>query len=183
MGENIDIFHSNMCRLPSYKELQGHDTDENILKSRMLLWENSGRGNFPHLQNILINAGNKYGSEKFSDVVNITEMEISVEKVTKADASRRIKQFNKRMSNKSKLLACGCCGEKKFNSDYKEVVIEFELDILKLNNNQIEERNTLGEYKEIASVCKINDELYYIHPECITCRNGIHYTSMCGTKV
>lgn len=100
------------------------------------------------------------------------------EKLSIEDKSRIIKLFNKRLCNKSKLIACGSCGERKYNSLYHEVNLELHLELLKLNSNRIEERNHLGEYKGISSVHKINGQLYHIHPECISQKNDEHHTNL-----
>ena len=105
--------------------------------------------------------------------------EIKNEILHKEDSSRIIKEFNKKMSNKSVQILCGSCGERKYNAIYKEVNVEHELHILKLSNSQIQELNNLNDYKDIASVSKINDVLFCIHPECLTERNGFYYTNLC----
>ena len=46
-------------RVPTFLQLKGHDSHPEILKAVMLMWENSGRGNFEQMQNILINDKNK----------------------------------------------------------------------------------------------------------------------------
>ena len=53
------------------------------------------------------------------------------------------------------------------------------MQLLRLSKIQIEEWNNLLQYKVIASVTKIDDVLYNIHPECVTSREGINYTFIC----
>ena len=65
MEETMEIFSSTMRRLPTCIE---YDTDDNILKSRMLLWENSGRGNFIDLNNVSINNNFKDEKETCHDI-------------------------------------------------------------------------------------------------------------------
>ena len=100
--------------------------------------------------------------------------------LTKEDSARIIKEFNTKMSDKSKLASCGSCGERKYDAIFKEINVKIELDILKLNENQMQDWNNLDVYKDIASVSKIDDILYHIHPECITERDGIYLTSFCS---
>ena len=58
MEDTIESFSLGMRRVPTCIAILGHDTDENILKSKMLLWANTGRGDFSHLNNVLINDNN-----------------------------------------------------------------------------------------------------------------------------
>lgn len=37
----------------------------------------------------------------------------------------------------------------------------------------------LEEFKTIASVSNVNNNLYYIHPECLPIQNDIHKTNLC----
>ena len=48
---------------------------------------------------------------------------------------------------------------------------------LKLNNNQIDDYESLKERKRIASVSNINNDLDYIHPECVSVNNLIQNTN------
>ena len=175
----MEAFNSKMRRLPTCIELLGHDTDDNIMKSRILLWENSGRGNLTDLDNLINNSIND-DEKNFKKICCNVEKEIRDEILSKVDCARIINEFNDKMSNKSFLFACGSCGERKYSTPYKVVNVEIDLQILKLNNSQIHELNYLNEYKDVASVCKINKVLYNIHPECLTKRKGSYYTNLCG---
>lgn len=55
VNDNNPILHRLMYEVPSAELLQGHDTSASIIKAVILFWENSGRGNFARLCNILIN--------------------------------------------------------------------------------------------------------------------------------
>jgi hypothetical protein len=43
-----------MYNVPTSTQLKNHDSDPEILKAVMLLWETSGRGNFPNFKIVLI---------------------------------------------------------------------------------------------------------------------------------
>jgi hypothetical protein len=77
------------------------------------------------------------------------------------------------------LLTCASCGERIHNSGYKEVSVEEDLASLKLNNNQIEDYERLGEFKSIASVTNVNNNLYYVHPECVPTEDINPITNVC----
>ena len=77
------------------------------------------------------------------------------------------------------MIACASCGERTYNSWYKEVSVEEDLQLLKLNNNQIEDYKRLGEFKSIASVTSVNDNFYYMHPECVTVVDNDKKTNLC----
>ena len=179
MEETMETFNTEMQRVPTCIELLGHDTDSNILKSQMLLWENTGRGEFSDLDNVIFNKSNGEERDTMKKAYCKTEKEIRREILSEEDSARIIKEFNAKMSNKSKLLSCGSCGERKYNAVYKEVNVEVQLQILKLSNSQINEWSNLNEYKDVASVSNVNDELYNIHPECLTVRDGHYYTNLC----
>ena len=49
-----------------------------------------------------------------------------------------------------------------------------------MNDSQIQKLNSLNEYKDVASVCKVNEVLFNIHPECLTKRKGSYYTNLCS---
>jgi hypothetical protein len=57
-GENVRRDDENLIRnmydVPPSSLLHGHDTSAHI-KSIMLFWESSGRGNYANISNILIN--------------------------------------------------------------------------------------------------------------------------------
>ena len=42
-----------MIKVPSFNQLKGHDCYPEALKAVIILWENSGRGKFEQMQNIL----------------------------------------------------------------------------------------------------------------------------------
>ena len=63
--------------------------------------------------------------------------------LTKEDSARIIKEFNTKMSDKSKLASCGSCGERKYDAIFKEINVKMEFDILKLNENQIQDWYTI----------------------------------------
>lgn len=50
---------------------------------------------------------------------------------------------------------------------------------MKLNSNQIDDYESLEEYKQLASISSINNELYYLHPEAISEANEIHECHLC----
>ena len=93
MEESTEAFNSKMRRLPTCIELLGHDTDDNILKSRMLLWENSGRGNFSDLGNVLINNSIVVEGKNFKTMCSNVEKEIRNETLSKDDSARIINEF------------------------------------------------------------------------------------------
>jgi hypothetical protein len=129
---------------------------------------------------ILINDKKGNNIEMFDKNINEIKREISKEKLTKEKMETILTNFLKKMCNKKKLLTCASCGERSFHSFYKEVSVEDDLALLKLNNSQIEDYENLNEYKKIASVSIIQSILYYIHPECITHEKNIYKTHLCG---
>ena len=54
INKNNQMLQRQMYSVPTAEVLQGHDTSEQILKSIMLFWANSGRGNFSRLSDVLI---------------------------------------------------------------------------------------------------------------------------------
>ena len=52
MEETMETFNTEMQRVSTCIELLGHDTDSNILKSKMLLWENTGRADIQYLKKL-----------------------------------------------------------------------------------------------------------------------------------
>ena len=79
-----------------------------------------------------------------------------------------VSKFIEKIGNKRKLITCGSCGERTHNLLYKEVSVESELMILKLNEKQIDGFESLDEFENIASITRINNVSYNIHPECVT---------------
>ena len=71
-----------MIKVPNFLQLKGHDCHPEILKAVMLLWENSGRGNFEQMQNILINDYNKNDNDIIEKNINLIKKEIFKEKLT-----------------------------------------------------------------------------------------------------
>lgn len=53
-NECQDSIHKRMYNVPTSTLLKNHHSDPEILKAVMLLWETSGRGNFPKFKNVLI---------------------------------------------------------------------------------------------------------------------------------
>ena len=92
------------------------------------------------------------------------------------DNKALINRFLNKLCNKKKLITCASCGERTYNSWYKEVSVEKELSLLKLNSHQINDYERLEEFKTIASVSNVNNN---IHPECLTIQNDIHETNLC----
>ena len=95
----MESFSSEMRRVPTCIELLGHDTDANILKSKMLLWENTGQGDFSDLDNVLINDYNDKGDTLGTACLN-TVKEIRKEILSVVDSGKIIKDFNAKLSNK-----------------------------------------------------------------------------------
>ena len=176
----IEKLSKNMYNVPTSSQLKGHDTNPEILKAVMLLWENSGRGKFAKLNNILINDNKGNDEELLAKNIDEIKTELSKETLTTAKMEIILKNFLKKMCNKKKLLTCASCGERSFHSFYKEVSVEDDLEILKLNNSQIEDYENLNEYKHIASVANIQSTLYFIHPECVTKEKNTYTTHVCG---
>jgi hypothetical protein len=174
--ENLNL---GMIDVPPSALLHGHDTSKKILKAVMLFWENSGRGNYGNLSNALVNDGLNSEATSFSSMMISLQKELKGEKLTINDQSNIIRKFNQKIGNKKPLIACASCGERNYNNIWKEVCIHKELEILKLSASQIEEWNRLGSYKAIATVTNVNNILYYIHPECVTSRDGTYYTNIC----
>ena len=75
----MESFNPRMRRVPTCIELLGHDTDDNILKSQMLFWENTGRGDFCDLDNVLINDNNDEKGDTFKTVCCKSGKEINRE--------------------------------------------------------------------------------------------------------
>ena len=168
-----------MIKVPNFLQLKGHDCHPEILKAVMLLWENSGRGNFEQMQNILINDYNKNNNDFIEKNINLVKKEILKEKLTFLDQNEIITKFVRRLTNKKKLITCASCGERTYNSWYKEVAIEEDLELLKLNKNQVEDYERLGEFKNIISVANVNNNLYYVHPECVCLTDTNSTTHIC----
>ncbi len=169
----------SMMKVPTFQQLKGHDSNPEVLKAVMLLWENSGRGKFEQLKNILINDNNNNNIDFVEQNIHVIKNEILKEKLNVIEQSEIIAKFLKRLSNKKKLITCASCGERTYNSWYNEVSVEEDLSSLKLNDNQIEEYERLGEFKSIASVTNVNSNLYYVHPECISMEDANPKTNVC----
>ena len=88
--------------------------------------------------------------------------------------------FKKKMCNKKKLITCASCGERSFHLFCKEICIEDDLAILKLNKSQIEDYENLNEFKNITSVSNIQSNFYFIHPECLSKEKNIYKTNLCA---
>ena len=59
-----------MYNVPTLSQLRGHDSNPEILKKVMLLWENSGRRKFAKLKNILISGHEGNKKESFEKNIN-----------------------------------------------------------------------------------------------------------------
>jgi hypothetical protein len=81
----------NMYDVPPPKLLLGHDTSAHILKSIMLFWESSGRGNYANISNILINEDVQ--NEENSQSVKCIEKDLKEEKLTMIEQSKIIKKI------------------------------------------------------------------------------------------
>lgn len=176
---NNETFSRLMYNVPSHDQLKGHDNHPEVIKAVMLLWENSGRGKFAQLKDVLINNKNIDVNASVQKNMNVIKCEILKEKLEFDDNKALIKRFLNKLCNKKKLITCASCGERTYNSWYKEVSVEKELSLLKLNSHQINDYERLEEFKTIASVSNVNNNLYYIHPECLTIQNDIHKTNLC----
>jgi hypothetical protein len=169
----------SMMKVPTFQHLKGHDSHPEVLKAVMLLWENSGRGKFEQLKNILINDNKKNNIDFLEKNIHVIKNEILKEKLNLIEQNEIIAKFLKRLSNKKILITCVLCGERTYNSWYNVVSVEEDLSLLKLNDNQIKEYERLGEFKSIASVTNVNSNLYYVHPECISMENANPKTNVC----
>lgn len=179
LSEENPILNRLMYNVPVKDALQGHDTSPQIIKAIMLLWENSGRGNFARLSDMLINDDLNNEQNSHDMHLNSILKELEEEILTLLDQSNIIKKCNERIGNTRPLLTCASCGERTYTNIYKEFCVTKDLQILKLTKKQIEAWNNLMEYKGIASVTSIDNVLYNIHPECITNREGNYFTLIC----
>ena len=69
----------------------------------MLMWENSGRGNFEQMQNILINDKNKNDNDFIEKNMHLIKKEILKEKLNLFDQNEIIIKFLRRLTNKKKI--------------------------------------------------------------------------------
>jgi hypothetical protein len=81
-----------MYDVPPSNLLHGHDTSAHILKSIILFWESSGRGNYVNISNILINDDVKNEENSQSENVKCLQKEFKEVKLTMVEQSKIIKK-------------------------------------------------------------------------------------------
>ena len=90
----------------------------------------------------------------------------------KNDNAARIIRANRISVRRFKIFECR---SRKLVDGVQEIKSTKMTRVTSSNENQLQDWNNLDVYKDIASVSKIDDIFYHIHPECITEREGIYF--------